>query len=128
MSDYELYTVCPICPNALTPDPCPVCNNTGFSKAGINTKQVDGLKALNAELKRLKDAYLKSSSTAHAELDNLKEQLAQAEAVQRVLARECEKYDNGKRVLTQWTDQLFMQWAKEQVHETSVSADKEEQS
>jgi len=35
----------------------------------------------------------------------LEAQLAQAEAVQRVLARECEKYDNGKRVLTQWTAQ-----------------------
>jgi len=103
-------------------DVCPDCSRAETDKLdterigneytiNIYEQRIAELEAQNAELKRSANLEAEKFMDAYTKLEA---QLAQAEAVQRVLARECEKYDNGKRVLTQWTAQQFFDWATEQ--------------
>jgi len=84
-------------------------------------QRIEELKAENAELKRSANLEAEKFMDAYTKLEA---QLAQAEAVQRVLETALDE-------LTEYDEDYLaqvMERAKEQVHETSVSADKEEQS
>jgi len=113
-------------------DVCPDCSRAETDKLdterigneytiNIYEQRIAELEAQNAELKRSANLEAEKFMDAYTKLEA---QLAQAEAVQRVLETALDE-------LTEYDEDYLaqvMERAKEQVHETSVSADKEEQS